>query len=520
MIFLKKKKIFSIDIFIILFLFLFSFFINRHFANLGVFPIDTFLHYDSGYRILNNQYPARDFWITSGIFIDFLEAGFFKLLGVSWNTHVFHSSFINGIISVATYFVFNSLGLNKYYCLVYSLCFSVLAYTVSGTPFVDHHAAFFLLLGVYCFILAIVKCKNIYWVISPWLFGFSFLTKQVPASYLIILCTLILLVYFYLKKDIKIILYLFFSTFLFLIFCFFFIQALNLNNIYVQYFMYPQTIGAERLANLKNIKIISFLNHYKFILIPLITLSFLNISAILKKKYLYNKNNFFIFLLIFSYSLILIFHQILTKNQIYIYFLIPLLFAFLNIFFLKNKKKLNLFLLIITVILTIKLHLEFNQNRKFQDLKGVNLKNALDASLIDRSLNDLNWVSLLHKNNPLAEISMIKEIIDYISIQKDPKILITHYLFFSAILKDNLYSPSRVYTLDGTGFPLIGNKYYNDYKNFFTSLVNKNNIKFIYLIKYEGIDEMVVTNYLDNNCYIKNEKNPNLIIFNIIKKCS
>ena len=68
------KKILNVHIFIIFIIFYFSFFINKHFGNIGVFPIDTFLHYDSGYRILNNQYPTRDFWVTSGIFIDFLEA--------------------------------------------------------------------------------------------------------------------------------------------------------------------------------------------------------------------------------------------------------------------------------------------------------------------------------------------------------------------------------------------------------------------------------------------------------------
>ena len=35
-------------------IFFFSFFINYYYADLGSFPIDTFLHYDSAYRILKN----------------------------------------------------------------------------------------------------------------------------------------------------------------------------------------------------------------------------------------------------------------------------------------------------------------------------------------------------------------------------------------------------------------------------------------------------------------------------------
>ena len=56
---------------------LFSFFINWKYSKYGVFPIDTFLHYDSAYRILNGEYPIKDYWIVSGFFVDFLQAFFF-----------------------------------------------------------------------------------------------------------------------------------------------------------------------------------------------------------------------------------------------------------------------------------------------------------------------------------------------------------------------------------------------------------------------------------------------------------
>ena len=204
-----QKKLLNTNFYIAIVIFFFSFFINKYYANLGVFPIDTFLHYDSGYRILNNQYPTKDFWITTGIFIDFLQSLFFKILGVSWSTYVFHSSFINGIISTTFYFVLISLGLNRYYSSIYALCFSFLAYTISGTPFVDHHAAFFLLLGIFSFILAIVKTNIFYWIIAPWFLGFSLLTKQVPAAYLLIFLLIIFAIYFYLRKNINILKYIF-----------------------------------------------------------------------------------------------------------------------------------------------------------------------------------------------------------------------------------------------------------------------------------------------------------------------
>ena len=33
----------------------------------GVFPIDTFLHYDTAFKILENEIPIRDYWVIHGI---------------------------------------------------------------------------------------------------------------------------------------------------------------------------------------------------------------------------------------------------------------------------------------------------------------------------------------------------------------------------------------------------------------------------------------------------------------------
>ena len=515
-----QKKLLNTNFYIAIVIFFFSFFINKYYANLGVFPIDTFFHYDSGYRILNNQYPTKDFWITTGIFIDFLQSLFFKILGVSWSTYVFHSSFINGIISTTFYFVLISLGLNRYYSSIYALCFSFLAYTISGTPFVDHHAAFFLLLGIFSFILAIARNSFFYWTIAPWFLGFSLLTKQVPAAYLIILLLIIFPVYFFLKKNTKVFKTIFISTTFFILFCLIITKTFNLElkNIYLQYFLYPQTIGSERLINLQNLKLIRFINHYKFILVPMLILLITNIIYLCRKKNFYKNDNFLIFLLIFMYSLTLLFHQTITKNQIYIYFLCPLLFSFLNILF-QNKKNINLLFLIITFFVTVKLHFEYNEKRKFHDLRDVNLKNYLSASLIDKSLENLNWITDKFKDNPDLEIKKLKSAIKYISDEKRPKIVISNYLFISSVLKEKIFSPFRGYTNDGTSFPLKNNKYYKNYNIFFTNIINNNNIKFIYLIEFEGINESSVTDYIDNTCFIKRKKK-HLIIFEILKKCS
>ena len=148
---ISKEKIF------ILILFLFSLLINQYYGNKGIFPLDSFSHFDTGYRILLGEHPFKDYWIVSGPIIDYLQAIIFYFFGVSWQTYVLHGSLINVLASIATFAVLKNLKLNIYYSFFYTLCFSVLAYPISGTPFVDLHSTFFSLLGIYSLILGIKK---------------------------------------------------------------------------------------------------------------------------------------------------------------------------------------------------------------------------------------------------------------------------------------------------------------------------------------------------------------------------
>ena len=151
----SNKSLFNIHFFYLILIFLFSFFINFYYAKFGSFPIDTFLHYDSAFRILNNEYPIRDYWIVSGFIIDFLQSFFFKILGVNWFAYTFHSSLFNFFISAFSYYFFLSLDLNKTKSLIYTLSFATLAYTISGTPFVDHHSMIFTYLSFFLIIYSI-----------------------------------------------------------------------------------------------------------------------------------------------------------------------------------------------------------------------------------------------------------------------------------------------------------------------------------------------------------------------------
>ena len=106
---LPIKKLFDTHFFYTVIIILFSFSINFYYSKLGVFPIDTFLHYDSAYRILENEIPFRDYWIVSGLVVDVIQSIFFKLFGTNWFAYILHSSIFNCLVALFTYFFFNRI---------------------------------------------------------------------------------------------------------------------------------------------------------------------------------------------------------------------------------------------------------------------------------------------------------------------------------------------------------------------------------------------------------------------------
>ena len=73
----------------IIFLGLFSIVINQFYGYKGILPIDSFLVFNSGFDLMNGFYPFKDYWTIKEPFIDFIQAFFFKVFGVSWFSYVF-----------------------------------------------------------------------------------------------------------------------------------------------------------------------------------------------------------------------------------------------------------------------------------------------------------------------------------------------------------------------------------------------------------------------------------------------
>ena len=515
MLVISKKKIF------ILILFTFSLLINQYYGNKGVFPVDSFAHFDTGFRILLGEYPFKDYWIVSGPFIDYIQAVIFYFFGVNWQSYVFHASLINAILSVATFLVLINFKLNLYHSFFYAFLFSVLAYPISGTPFVDHHSAFFSLLGIYSLILGIKKEEKKYWIALPIFFIFAFLSKQVPSSYIILSVIFVLLIYSIFKKKYFWIKYSFLSFSAIIIFLLIFgkIQSISLYSFIEQYIYYPQTIASDRFNNL-NFTFRGVVGHFKFIYIAIAPLFFVNLKKIFEEKNYISNNNFYYFIILFLFTFSLIFHQLLTKNQTFIFFLIPILFAFSHINFVTfqpNKNKLlSLILISVCLFAAIKYHIRFNESRKFHELNYVDFKLYADAKNVDNKFFGLKWITPKYDMNSNEEIDLINEIKLHLLNDGRKKILMTNYSFFSAILNEKLHSPSRWYIFDGTDYPLKENKHFKSYKNLLIKIIKDNNVEVIYTI--DPVKSSLVYTYIDRNCFEESEISSILNSFKI-KEC-
>lgn len=488
------------------FLICFSFSINYWTASRGVLPLDTFLHFDSGSRILNNELPIRDYWIVHGLLVDYMQSLFFKMFGVNWKSYVIHSSLFNFILTIFSFKIFKDFKIGDFKAFLLSVSFSILAYPVSGTPFLDLHSAYLSLIAVYFLILAIKNNNSIYIYFSTIALGLAFLCKQVPAGYTILGIGIYIVFYSYRTKSLIPITYSLYGviTFFTLLFIFLFSTGTDFQNFFFQLITFPGNIAEERFSsyslNLNNV----FFN-FKFIYFFLIFIFFFVGKDIIRnKKICEQKLNYFFIITIYTISLI--HHQIFTKNQIFIFFLIPILCAF-AIHLIDNDKFekkffFTVFLILVCIFSTLKYGERYVIDRKFHELEYVKKENSVKMSFVNKKLKGLNWISP-YFSKPQDELKNIINLYQILQNDKSNKMLITEYNFFSSLLEENLNSPSR--TFDDISYPKKNSKYFTIYKNFFKEKIKSKKIQNIYIfetkeIKQERLNHLVF-NYISKNCF-------------------
>ncbi len=500
---IKNKNLITISA--VVFLFFFSIIFNQYYGYIGILPIDSFLIFNSGFDLMNGYYPFKDYWTIKEPLIDLIQAGFFKIFGVSWFSYVFHASIFNSIITLFTFFLLKNFNLNNYLCFFYSICVAILTYPTAGTPFSDHHTLIFCLLSLYTFILAIDQKNNIYWFLTPILLGFAFLSKQAPTVYLIFLISFISVIYFIKLKNISS----FFSALaglvaiLFLFFVCLFISGIDFNDFLIQYFLYPKSLGGSRLEWLFPFEFQRIIWRYKLQYLSIAVLIYLFIKFLFKKDLKIYPDNLII-LSVIIFCLLSIMHQLMTINAIFIYCLIPIFCGFSHIFakkYLNQNKIIGHFLITLTLCSTIYYYFGYIKNRTFMDLRDVNLENSIDGKKIHSELSNIKWITMFYPDDPSKEVSNIKLAFKILKNDKENKMIVTDYQFISVFLKQYDFSPTRFW-YDFHGYPTEKNTYFDYWKEFVLKKIKKNNIKNIYVLKPLHGETKPLENIL-KDCYEK-----------------
>ena len=518
-----NKKYFNLKIIYISFLLISSISFNFYYGYLGVFPIDSFLIYNAGHNVLNGFHPFKDYWSITGPLLDYIQFIFFLLFDVNWFSYVLHAAIINFIITIFSFYFFIKMGLNISFSFIYSLCISILAYPLIGTPFVDIHAVIFSLISVSLMNLGIFYKKNNFFYYSAILIILSFFSKQIPSAYILLSQILILLFYIYAcnKKNYKPLinyLMIIFLSFIFIL-VFFFINDIPIKNFIVQYILYPASIGSERTSEL-SFTFNKIIGQFKFIYLSLLPI--LGVILILLRKKIKNieiTRDLIILISTIIVSLIFIYCQMITRNQILIFFLIPYYLAISQIYTTKywNRKSVLPIILILLLVSTAKYHQRFNNEKKFMDLDGYDINLVLNSKVIDSTLSGLKWISLDFIDEPDEEIKLIKNTKEFLLNDIENKIYITDYQFFQSITKNDNISPNKWY--DALSIPSEKNKYFANYKLFFLESLKKQQIDNIYFISLERKEEIFINSVIDNKKCLNFEKINKILTKFIFKNC-
>ena len=521
-----KKKFFNKEVPVLLVIIIYSYFINWQSGNIGIIPIDSFGFLDTGYSITKGHLPIRDFWIFTGLLVDYMEAIFLFLFGNNWNSHLAHSSFMNMLATTGLYLFLKEYKLKLFHIVFYCLSFATLCYPVSGTPFAYLHAYIFSLLAIFNLLIAIKKKNKFLWVLFPFVCFFAFLSMQTPTAYILIILVFPLANYFLKEKDsenLKFLLYGIFSCIL-LFFLFLFFTKTPLINFIYQYILFPITIGEGRISS-QDIAYIGLLDQlnfkrlfgeFKFIHFFLFPLIFLSFKTFKKNNKNLNTLNVIIILSVIAFF----FNQLITANQIYIFSLIPILAAMIHVN-LKNLKinpKVFYIIIFIALFATVKFHFRFNVDRKFHDLENIDKSQAILAKSINKNFKNLRWISKL--DEPKNELKVIEEAFRIIDSDNREKTLITHYQFMSTFSNKSLNILNRWYLWDNNTHPTENHKYFEVYKSLINKNINKNKIKVIYLLGQENeINFKNVKNYFTDMCFESKTIIPNRFSSHEIVNC-
>jgi len=141
----QKLKNPTLDSLIILALLAFSLYLSFKAGERGFFAFDQSIVFDGGYRVACGQIPYKDFLLPWGPVVLWVQALFFKLLGVNYFAYLAHAAVVNACATFSSIlilrFLFPTEKLISYFA---GLLTAVWFYPPFATPWPEQMAFFFM----------------------------------------------------------------------------------------------------------------------------------------------------------------------------------------------------------------------------------------------------------------------------------------------------------------------------------------------------------------------------------------
>ena len=542
----------------------FGFFFNFYYGFKGLNLVDSFQTFDSGYRVLNGDIPFRDYYVRDGSLIDFIQAGIFKVFGVSWASYVAHSSIVNFLFVIAIFKFSKINNLNNIESAIYALIGGILLYPPAGTPQIDQHSLGLSFINFFFFLLIYKNKKFLkFLILVPIFFGLIVFIKPVPTFYFIIIT--VILSFFNNKELAKSrCYYLIIGSILFFLFLFLFCKYFKIPiiNIYEQFFNLAVQTGKQRI-NFDNLKDMLF-STLKIKYLILLILPYVSILMIIPKKQLMDSDIF----LFISLLLLILFHESYTANQavslsflailsillnkiiiskklenniivkrvilililivtirlarldLYLFFIVT--FSLFIFFIFVKKKENNNLILVYSIILTFFYFNKVIKDRFWHDITNPIWNKSYKAENIDKKLNGLIWLS--NNQDTINEINDLKKNLEFLKKEKNNYLIITNIQLYNVLLERKNFSPVK-YWWHNTSYPSIDNAIRDKFDNFFIEKIKINNIKKIIILdditqKHTGNFKIEEFKWLKNCTKKKDNIEVNAEIYEVYKKCS
>ena len=564
-----NKKIFINNI-TLFFLLTFSFFINYYYGFRALTPLDDFLNFNCGYRVLSGDIPFKDYYSITGPVLCIIQNFFYKVFGVNWLSFVAHASVLNVILCWVFYFYLKKMDTPYYLIIILCLGISILGYPNNGVPGVDHHGWILSICSLLFFYLGLLKRNRKILILSPIFIFLSFLIKQVPSSYFFIL---IIFLYFYygIKNkefySIKLLSLISIGCILSLI-LFLKIYDIKIYTFIEQYIYLSLDLGSNRfdILNFEFLKEkLSKIYFLIFLIVPLIinyfyflkkfkknidkniTLNFIISFALIIISYIYelhtnnsamsfiilpivvfliyqlqsnSKNNNF---LNYTYSFLIFYSWLrLAQNSFSFAIFEFIIFSIIIFLFLIKRKKVffTQSLLIIYFIFSTFFYFQTSvESRKYKDIDK-NIKYlSFDGKEISKKFKNLDWRTSYNlskedeKREYLFKLDLLKKL-------DDNFIFITDYQIYNNILSLKDYSPVK-YWHTNVSYPDKNSKFRLRFEIFFKKKIIKDNIKYLIIDNKASVFQESIEDYdFLNNCSSKiNEFHNNILIYQIDNFC-